>query len=217
MRGALRSAFSNQGEICLCGSRIFVERAMYDRFVAEFVRRAKQLRVGDPLEDGTDQGAVISHAHRAKILSYIALAREEGGTILCGGGPASAPNDRCAQGFFVDPTVITDLSVDCRVNQEEIFGPVVTITPFDTEDEAVSFANATPYGLAASLWTANLRRAHRVADAIACGTIWVNCWMLRDLRVPFGGMKQSGLGREGGDEALRFFTEPKNVCVFTGS
>ena len=210
---SVRAAFSNQGEICLSGSRIFVERAICDRFTDCYIERTRQLKVGDPLEAGTDLGAVISQEHRAKIESYLALAREEGGQIQCGGSRAAAPNERCREGFFLEPTVITGLDVRCRTNTEEIFGPVVTITPFDGEQEATDFANATPYGLAASLWTTNLDRAHRVAGQIQCGTVWVNCWLVRDLRVPFGGMKQSGVGREGGEEALRFFTEPKNICI----
>ena len=209
----IQSAFSNQGQICLCGSRIFVEQPAYEPFVDRFIAETRKLHVGDPLEPDTQQGALVSQNHRDKVLRYIELASEEGGTIRCGGREPRAVNDRCKDGFFVEPTVVTDLPVDCRVNQEEIFGPVVTITPFTTEDEVVDFANSTEYGLSASLWTQSLARAHRVADRIACGTIWVNCWMLRDLRVPFGGMKHSGVGREGGEEALRFFTEPKNVCV----
>jgi len=214
VRASLRSSFSNQGQICLSGSRIFVERSAYAAFVERFVAAARRLRVGDPLEAGVDQGALISRPHFEKVMSYIALAREEGGRILCGGGPPPSPvSDRCRNGCFVEPTVITDLTVDSRVNQEEIFGPVVTITPFESEEQVVGWANGTAYGLAASLWTQDLGRAHRLAERIACGTIWINCWMLRDLRVPFGGMKSSGVGREGGEEALRFFTEPKNVCV----
>ncbi len=213
LEAAIRSAFSNQGQICLCGSRIFVEAAAYESFADRFVAEVRKLRLGDPLAADTQQGALISRDHRDKVLRYIELASEEGGTIRCGGRVPSPVNDRCRDGFFVEPTVVTDLPVDCRVNREEIFGPVVTITPFETEDEVVSYANNTDYGLSASLWTENLSRAHRIADRIACGTIWVNCWMLRDLRVPFGGMKHSGVGREGGEEALRFFTEPKNVCV----
>ena len=209
----VRSAFSNQGEICLCGSRIFVEQSAYEAFVDRFVTETKKLRVGDPLEPGTHQGALVSSNHRDKVLRYIDLASEEGGTIRCGGGVPDAVNERCKEGFFVQPTVVTDLPVDCRVNREEIFGPVVTITPFETEDQVVEYANSTEYGLSASVWTESLQRAHRIADRISCGTIWINCWMLRDLRVPFGGMKNSGVGREGGLEALRFFTEPKNVCV----
>jgi aminomuconate-semialdehyde/2-hydroxymuconate-6-semialdehyde dehydrogenase len=211
---SLRASFTNQGEICLSGSRIFVERDLYPKFVEEFTARAARLRVGDPLEAATEQGALISDAHRAKVLSYIETARQEGGRIRCGGGPpARAVSERCRNGFFVEPTVITDLRVESRVNREEIFGPVVTITPFADEDQVVAWANDTDYGLAAMVWTESLPRAHRLAERIASGTVWINCWMLRDLRVPFGGMKRSGLGREGGEEALRFFTEPKNVCI----
>ena len=213
LEAVIRSAFSNQGQVCLCGSRIFVEGAAYESFVDRFVAEVRKLRLGDPLAPDTQQGALISRDHRDKVLRYIELASDDGGTIRCGGRAPNTVNDRCRDGFFIEPTVVTDLPVDSRVNREEIFGPVVTITPFETEDEVVSYANDTDYGLSASLWTENLSRAHRIADRIACGTIWVNCWMLRDLRVPFGGMKHSGVGREGGEEALRFFTEPKNICV----
>jgi aminomuconate-semialdehyde/2-hydroxymuconate-6-semialdehyde dehydrogenase len=208
----LRSSFSNQGEICLCGSRIFVERSLHEKFRYDFVARTKRLKLGDPLLESSNLGAVVSKAHQEKILSYIELAKQEGGKILCGGKPAKIEG-RCANGWFVEPTVIEGLSHNCRTNQEEIFGPVVTILPFDAEDEVLQFANSTPYGLAATIWTENLTRAHRLANAIQSGIVWINCWMLRDLRTPFGGMKNSGLGREGGLEALRFFTEPKNVCV----
>ncbi|HEX7422058.1 MAG TPA: aldehyde dehydrogenase [Thermoanaerobaculia bacterium] len=204
---SIRSSFWNQGEICLCGSRIFVERSIYGQFVERFVAATKKLRVGDPSDETTDVGALISEAHVAKVTGYIELARQEGGKVVTGGKRV----DR--RGFFVEPTVITGLSCDCRVLQEEIFGPVVTITPFDREDEAIAFANSTRYGLSATLWTRDLQRAHRVAAAIDSGTVWINCWLLRDLRVPFGGMKESGVGREGGFESLNFFTESKNVCV----
>jgi aminomuconate-semialdehyde/2-hydroxymuconate-6-semialdehyde dehydrogenase len=212
IKTSLRSSFENQGEICLCGSRVFVEESAYGNFVERFVEAARKLKVGDPMEPGTDLGAVVSRAHFDKIMSYIHLARSEGGKILTGGEPASIQG-RCANGYFVQPTVITDLPARCRVNQEEIFGPVVTITPFKSEDDLISDANGVPYGLSASLWTRDLNRAHRVADRLESGTVWINCWLLRDLRTPFGGMKQSGVGREGGEESLRFFTEPKTVCL----
>ena len=213
MPGIVRSAFENQGEICLCGSRLFVEAPIYDRFVAAFATAVGRLRMGDPLDDVTEQGALVSAAHRDKVESYIDLARDLGGEIVTGGGRPIGLPARVADGFFVQPTVVTGLPVDCRVNMEEIFGPVVTVTPFRAEDDAVAWANGTQYGLAASVWTNDLRRAHRVAGALDAGTVWINTWLLRDLRVPFGGMKHSGVGREGGDEALRFFTEPKTVSV----
>lgn len=204
---SVRSSFWNQGEICLCGSRIFVERSVYDVFVERLVSATRALRVGDPADPATDVGALISETHLAKVSGYLDLARREGGTILTGGERLDRP------GWFLTPAVITGLDCDCRVLQEEIFGPVVTVTPFDAEEEAVRFANATRYGLSATVWTRDLQRAHRVAAAIDAGTVWINCWLLRDLRVPFGGMKESGLGREGGFESLHFFTEAKNVCV----
>lgn len=210
---SLRSSFSNQGQVCLSGSRIFVERPSYDRFLERFVAETRKLRIGDPLESQTQQGAVASKGHMEKILGYLELARKEGGTILCGGNRAAMKSPRCREGFFIEPTVITGLDQDCRVSCEEIFGPVVTVTPFDSEVEVVDMANSTPYGLSATVWTQDISRAHRVAERLDSGTVWINCWLVRDLRVPFGGMKSSGVGREGGLEALRFYTEPKNVCV----
>jgi aminomuconate-semialdehyde/2-hydroxymuconate-6-semialdehyde dehydrogenase len=215
LQASLRSAFDNQGEICLCGSRIFVEAPLYPSFVEKFTVAVRQLKVGDPLDPSVDQGALISRRHFDRVSSYIELARADGGRVLCGGGPPdpAVVGERCKAGAFLEPTVIVDLNVMCRVNQEEIFGPVVTITPFTAEEEVVRYANVAPFGLSASLWTRDLDRAHRVAERLETGTVWVNCWLLRDLRTPFGGVKQSGVGREGGDEAMRFFTEPKTVCI----
>jgi aminomuconate-semialdehyde/2-hydroxymuconate-6-semialdehyde dehydrogenase len=208
----IRSSFSNQGEICLCGSRIFVERPLYERFKTDFVERVSKLKVGDPLESDTDVGAIVSRQHFDKIMSYIYLAKEEGGTILTGGNSVTI-DGRCADGMFIQPTVIEGLTCDCRTNTEEIFGPVVTIMPFDTEEEVLGYANTVRYGLSATVWTQNLSRAHRVASKVEAGIVWINCWLVRDLRTPFGGVKDSGMGREGGFEALRFFTEEKNVCI----
>jgi aminomuconate-semialdehyde/2-hydroxymuconate-6-semialdehyde dehydrogenase len=208
----IRSSFSNQGEICLCGSRIFIEKSLYNRFKNDFIARVVKLRVGDPLNNDTEQGAIVSQQHMEKILYYIDLAQKEGGKIICGGNRVIL-DGKCKNGWFIQPTVIEGLPYNCRTNQEEIFGPVVTLIPFETEDDVLAMANSTEYGLASIIWTENLTRAHRVAAEIKTGIVWVNCWMERDLRTPFGGMKSSGVGREGGYEALRFFTEPKNVCV----
>lgn len=207
----IRSSFANQGQICLCGSRIYVERSIYSKFRDAFVAKVSKMKVGDPLDDNTKTGAVVSEGHMEKVLSYIQLAKEEGGTVLCG-GERVYPEGR-ESGFYIQPTIIDGLDEQCRTNQEEIFGPVVTIQPFDTEEEAIEYANASPYGLACTIWTSNLKRAHRVAHNVDSGIVWINCWLLRDLRTPFGGMKQSGVGREGGFHALHFFTEEKNVCV----
>jgi aminomuconate-semialdehyde/2-hydroxymuconate-6-semialdehyde dehydrogenase len=212
----VRSSFANQGQICLCGSRIFVERSMYEQFKADFVQRVSELKIGDPLEREINVGAVVSRQHFEKIMSYIGLAREEGGQILTGGKQAFL-DGRCSDGWFIEPTIIEGLSCECRTNQEEIFGPVVTLMPFDGEEEVVAYANSVKYGLSATVWTENLSRAHRIAARLESGIVWINCWLLRDLRTPFGGVKDSGLGREGGFEALKFFTEEKNVCVKIGT
>lgn len=211
IKTTVRSSFENQGQICLCGSRIFVERSIYEKFKNAFVEKVKSLKIGDPNTD-VNVGAIVSKNHYEKILSYIDLAKQEGGTILAGGYSVK-PEGECANGYFIAPTVIEGLAYDCRTNMEEIFGPVVTIMPFDTEEEVLKYANATEYGLAATIWTNNLTRAHRMAENVQSGIIWINTWLLRDLRTPFGGMKNSGVGREGGWEAIRFFTEAKNVCI----
>ena len=208
----IRSSFANQGQICLCGSRIFVERPIYEKFKTAFVEKTKRMKIGHPQDPGTKMGAIVSESHMHKILAYIDLAQEEGGTVLAGGKRVQMEGE-LAKGWYIEPTIIEGLSHDCRTNQEEIFGPVVTITPFDTDEEALMMANSTRYGLASTVWTENLTRAHRIADALHAGIVWINCWLLRDLRTPFGGVKESGVGREGGFEALHFFTEPKNVCI----
>lgn len=212
VKTSINSSFSNQGEICLCGSRMFVERSIYEKFRDAFTDKVKALKVGDPLKDDTRIGAIVSKPHMEKILSYIELAKQEGGKIICG-GKAFNPGGKLSGGYYVEPTIIEGLSYDCRTNQEEIFGPVVTIMPFDTEEEVLKYANSTQYGLAATVWTQNLNKAHHVAGKLHSGIVWVNCWLLRDLRTPFGGVKNSGIGREGGFEALNFFTEEKNVCI----
>ena len=210
---ATRAAFSNQGQICLCGSRLLVHETIYEPFVERLLQRTRALRPADPLEPVTRQGSLISSEHRDKVLKNIAAARSAGGVVRCGGEPPDDLAPRVREGAFLLPTVITDLDDSCPLHHEEIFGPLLTVQSFDNEARALELANGTPYGLAASVWTRDGERAHRVADALHCGTVWINCWMLRDLRVPFGGMKSSGVGREGGREALEFFTEAKNVCL----
>ena len=208
----MRSSFANQGQICLCGSRIFVERPIYEKFKEAFVAKVKKSKVSFPQDPDAHLGAVVSKPHMEKVLSYVELAKEEGGTVLAGGERVILEGEH-AEGYYIAPTVIEGLAYDCRTNQEEIFGPVVTITPFDTEEEVLMMANSTEYGLACTLWTENITRANRMANQIDSGIVWINTWLLRDLRTPFGGVKNSGVGREGGLEALRFFTEPKNVCI----
>jgi aminomuconate-semialdehyde/2-hydroxymuconate-6-semialdehyde dehydrogenase len=212
LQATIESSFSNQGQICLCGSRILIEEAVYEKFKTAFVEKVKQLKVGDPLDDVNHQGAIVSQQHLSKIMRCIDTAKQEGGMILCGGKVVELKG-RCENGYFFAPTVIEGLNADCITNQEEIFGPVVTLQSFRTEDEAILSANATRYGLAATIWTQDISVANRVAAKMECGIVWINCWLLRDLRTPFGGVKNSGVGREGGWEALRFFTEAKNVCV----
>ena len=212
MKITIESSFSNQGQICLCGSRILIEESVYEKFKTSFVEKTKQLKVGDPLDENTKQGAIVSQVHLTKILRCIDTAKQEGGRIIFGGHVVKLKG-RCVDGFFIEPAIIEGLNASCETNQQEIFGPVVTLQSFKTEAEALELANATDYGLAATIWTQDISKANRVAAKVESGIIWVNCWLLRDLRTPFGGMKNSGVGREGGWEALRFFTEAKNVCV----
>ena len=207
----VRSSFANQGQICLCGSRIFVEETIYEKFKTDFVEKVKSLKVGHPSEKDTKIGALVSKPHLEKVKSYIEIAKEEEANILYGGNEVTV--EGYENGYYLQPTIIEVKTDDCRVNQEEIFGPVVTIMPFKTEDDVLNMANKVKYGLSATLWTNNLKRTMRMSNQLQTGIVWVNTWMMRDLRTPFGGVKASGVGREGGFEALRFFTEPKNVCI----
>lgn len=207
----VRSSFANQGQICLCGSRIFVEASIYETFKTDFVKKVKQLKVGHPSKEDTNIGALVSKSHLEKVMQYINIAKEENGTILYGGNKVTVPGYE--NGYYLEPTIIEVSTDECRVNQEEIFGPVVTIMPFNTEDDVLQIANKVTYGLSTTLWTNDLKRTMRMSHQLQSGIVWVNTWMLRDLRTPFGGVKNSGIGREGGFEALRFFTEAKNVCI----
>ena len=207
----LRTSFANQGEICLCGSRILVQSSIYDTFMSKFVAAAKALRTGDPQDPQSFMGALISKQHLEKVRGYIEVARQEGGTVLLGGDAPSSLPSHCQNGYFLNPTIITGLGPNSRCNQEEIFGPVVTVIPFESEQEAIEIANGTAYGLSASIWTRDVARANRVSLALDTGYVWINCWLVRDLRCPFGGVKSSGLGREGGKFALDFYTEVKTV------
>jgi aminomuconate-semialdehyde/2-hydroxymuconate-6-semialdehyde dehydrogenase len=209
---SVKAAFSNQGQICLCGSRIYIQDKLYNEFRDKFVDAVAKLTLGDPKNPDTNIGAIVSKTHFEKILNHIDRAKDEGGKILIG-GQAVKGKGRCADGYFIAPTVIEGLTPKCSTNKDEIFGPVVTLNRFKTEDEVVDLANGTSYGLSATIFTSDLNRAHRVAERIEAGIVWINTWLLRDLRTPFGGVKSSGVGREGGFEALRFFTEPKNVCI----
>lgn len=204
---SVKSSFTNQGEICLCGSRILIEESIYEEFKSRFLEEISKLKVGDPKDDSSNMGALVSEGHLQKVASYVELAKKEGGQVLYGGRRIGN------EGYFYEPTIIEGLDQSCRTNQEEIFGPVVTLGKFSDDGEAIALANATRYGLSCTIWTNNLKRAHKISHAIHAGIIWVNCWLLRDLRTPFGGMKDSGIGREGGEEALRFFSEPQNVCI----
>jgi len=212
MKTTIRSSFSNQGQICLCGSRILIEASIYEKFKTEFVEKTKQLSIGDPLIDQHKQGAIVSKMHFDKVMNCIKLAKEEGGNILCGGNSIT-PTGRCSGGYFIEPTIVENLGPTCKTNTDEIFGPVVTLQPFHSTEDAIELANATEYGLAATIWTQDISKANLLATKVESGIVWVNCWLHRDLRTPFGGVKNSGVGREGGWEALRFFTEAKNVCI----
>ena len=208
----IRASFLNQGEICLCGSRIYVQKSIYDRFMSRFIAQTRELKVGDPSLKSSNLGALVSKEHRAKVESYFEIAKSEGLTLVTGGRRADV-GGAFKNGYFIEPTIYTGARPTSRLQQEEIFGPVVTVTPFEDENEAVRLANGVSYGLSATIWTENLKRAHSLAARLDAGTVWINNWMTRDLRVPFGGVKASGLGREGQDGSLEFFTEAKTICV----
>ena len=207
----VRSSFANQGQICLCGSRILVEEKIYEKFKIDFIKKVAALRIGHPSKSTTDIGALVSAAHLEKIASFVSIAKNEGGKVLFGGNKVMVEGSE--KGYYFEPTVIEVAANSCRVNQEEIFGPVVTIMSFKSDEEALQLANDVKYGLSATIWTNNLNRTMQFSKQLQVGIVWVNTWMMRDLRTPFGGQKDSGVGREGGVEALRFFTEPKNICI----
>ncbi|SFD42566.1 aminomuconate-semialdehyde/2-hydroxymuconate-6-semialdehyde dehydrogenase [Lentibacillus persicus] len=209
---SIRAAFMNSGQVCLAGSRILVQRSIFDKFLEKFKNAAMDLKVGDPQEKGTDMGPLVSKEHYNKVTSYFDIAEEEGATLICGGKRPDLP-DHLANGYYLEPTLYIHDDSKSRICQEEIFGPVVTLIPFDTEEEALQIANDTDYGLNGVVWTENLQRAHRISHNVRAGTIWVNCWFVRDLRAPFGGFKKSGIGREGGEHSMEFFTEAKNICI----
>ncbi|MGE3936632.1 MAG: aldehyde dehydrogenase family protein, partial [Rhodospirillaceae bacterium] len=212
LEGTTRSVFANCGQVCLCSERVYVERPIFDKFVAALKDKAVAMKIGRPEDHATQMGPLISKEHRDKVLSYYELAKKEGANIVTGGGVPKFGDAR-DNGAYVEPTIFTGLPENSRIQKEEIFGPVCHITPFDREEEAIAMANDTEYGLAAAIWTTNLARAHRVAQNVMAGITWVNCWFLRDLRTPFGGMKLSGIGREGGTHALNFYSEQRNICV----
>ena len=211
METTVRSSFANQGQICLCGSRILVDEKIYEKFKIDFIKKVSELKVGNPSDALTNIGALVSAAHLDKVKSYIDITENEGGRILFGGNKVEVKG--CENGYYLQPTIIEVSDNNCKLNQEEIFGPIVTIMSFKTDQEALTLANDVKYGLSATLWTNNLNRTMQFSKQLQTGIVWVNTWMLRDLRTPFGGAKESGVGREGGFEALRFFTEPKNICI----
>lgn len=209
---SIQAAFLNSGQVCLAGSRILVQRTILDEFLEKFKAAAEALVVGDPQDPKTTTGPLVSKVQYDKVNYYIELAKEEGAKLITGDQPLQLSDD-LAKGYYIAPTIFLHHDPNARTCQEEIFGPVVTVLPFDTEDEALAIANNTDYGLNGVIWTENLKRAHRVSHAVRAGTIWVNCWFVRDLRVPFGGFKKSGVGREGGRHSMEFFTEAKNICI----
>jgi aminomuconate-semialdehyde/2-hydroxymuconate-6-semialdehyde dehydrogenase len=212
VNGLSEAVFLNTGQVCLCAERVYVERKVFDAFVGALKRKAEKLNPGWPTDDQTNLGPLISAQHRDKVLSYYRLAREEGATVVTGGGVSKFGDGR-DHGFYVQPTIYTELLESARCVKEEIFGPVCHLAPFDSEEEAIAMANNTKYGLAASIWTSNLKRGHRVAQQMKVGITWVNCWFLRDLRTPFGGVGLSGIGREGGMHSLNFYSELNNICI----